>query len=580
MNQLLNKQNDKIFPITHFTQVFDTETNRSLQDVITQVNSYFIPFYKNSEETRASIPMYLRRKGLQITYLDQKNKVQTEIYNSNKYEDEFFIQDKRWIRSNTVIGTKLAISAEGNWLIDGVDTGISIYPSDMDWEFINNKPTRLSQFQNDVPFAKQKHTHTIPQVEYLQEIIESLQLDIDSLQVDIDSLQGTASGNDERYASKEIQKAVQNIQDSNGNSLYNKEGIVIPANNPNSFSSGDLILTPSGFIDSIIDHEDNTYTLLLSKYSTNPNTDFRVNDILRGGKYPNYSFSRVLAIDEYKHSITIVYYKDNEVPYKSNYRLNINDTFNVFGNINNKDRQSVSYLSSNEGRIVFLTGVTKPILEDYNYASFWGKPIPLKIFEGKPINMDHPYAYMRGLLVQDLIRVDYNGVPIKTIVNKGPWKKGEVYNDGSKPPYIQHDVYHNGVIWRCVVDNATEEPKFNSSQWSVMSNNTRFGLELFTDAPLFYRANTSFNYAIEAKVFHGKEEITDKIRDIDWRWYRTTGDIPADNRWNVLHENSRNIVSLTEDDLGDPQSGITTFKCEVFIRDGEIDYKISKKIIL
>ena len=66
-----------------------------------------------------------------------------------------------------------------------------------------------------------------------------------------------------------------------------------------------------------------------------------------------------------------------------------------WGNATDKDRQSTWYISSTEGRIVFLTGVTKPILEDYNYASFWGKPIPLKIFEGKPINMDHPYAYFQ-----------------------------------------------------------------------------------------------------------------------------------------------------------------------------------------
>lgn len=571
MNQLLNKQDDKIFPITHFTQVFDTETNRSLQDVITQVNSYFIPFYKNSEETRASIPRYLRRKGLQITYLDQKNKVQTEIYNSNKYEDEFFIQDKRWIRANTVIGTKLAISAEGNWLIDEVDTGISIYPSEMDWKVINNKPTRLSQFENDVPFAKQKHTHTISQVEYLQEIIETLQLDIDSLQ-------GTASGNDERYASKEIQKAVQNIQDSNGNSLYNKEGIVIPANNPNSFSSGDLILTPSGFIDSIIDHEDDTYTLLLSKYSTNPNTDFRVNDILRGGKYPNYSFSRVLAIDEYKNSITIVYYKDNEVPYKNNHRLNINDTFNVFGNINNKDRQSVSYLSSNEGRVVFLKDVTTPILYDHNVSYFIGKPIEMDIFKDKPINLDKPYLYAGGIIYNQSIRVDSQGNIIIRQVDKGKWIQGNTYTNGVREPYEQDNVYHKGNVWRCLTENNTKEPGYNVSSWAQMSDNSNSVIQIETDAPLLYRPNTIFDFYLQAKVLNGTEDITDFINNTDWKWERFTEDSSMDNIWNMAHQNSTSKLILNQNDLGNPRNGISKFKCTVYLRNNDIITELTKKI--
>lgn len=579
MNQLLNKQDDKIFPITHFTQVFDAETNRSLQDVITQVNSYFIPFYKNSEETRASIPMYLRRKGLQITYLDQKNKVQTEVYNSNKYEDEFFIQDKRWIRSNTAIGTKLSISAEGNWLIDEKDTGISIYPSEMDWKFINNKPTKLSQFENDVPFAKQKHTHTISQVEYLQEIIDSLQLDVESLQ-------GTASGNDKRYASKEIQKAVQNIQDSNGNSLFNKDGIVIPRDN-GSDGQGNQVFTDRGVIEKILRIDGNEFTVKLRQRWEGDFTSFQKDDIIKGvvsspttsGEYYT-AWARIVDINRYANEIKLVHYNNSEVPENTNYDITKNMIIHRFGNATDTERQSIQYISSTEGRIVFLTGVTKPILEDYNYASFWGNPLPLKVFEDKPINMNHPYAYMRGLLVQDLIRVDYNGVPIKDIVNSGPWIKGKVYNDGSKSPYIQHEVYHNGVLWRCIIDNSTEEPTFDSSQWAVMSDNTRFSVELYTDAPLFYRPNTEFKYNLVARVFHGTEDITDKMVKIDCRWERNTRNINKDNAWNSLHSNSTNLIEITQEDVGIPENGVTIFKCEVYIKDGDNLYKINKQIEL
>lgn len=591
----------------------------------------------------------------------------------------------------------LSISDRNTWVIDGTDTGISIYPRKIYWEQITDRPVTWEDLdkmlEGDHIFSLKDHTHNIGDLPGLKDILdeyaEELSNKSDKEHHHDERYSNINHTHDDRYAKVDIDSAVRNMMDSEGRPLFNPDGIVIPKSsgggggggggtgscdidiittgdkrpptNENVFSSlkslstflrkdrpdstehkmgfldgitvgdfldslkygrgaavdkegnaqfesievrgylkvleliynrlnaveGDQVFTDSGIIEEVIHEDKGELTLKLRRRWEGDFTSFQKDDVIRGvvnkldssGEYFT-AWARITDVDRPANIIKVVSYSNSEVPAKQNFPLTEDMVIHRWGNATDKDRQSTWYISSTEGRIVFLTGVTKPILEDYNYASFWGKPIPLKIFEGKPINMDHPYAYMRGLLVQDLIRVDYNGVPIKTIVNKGPWKKGEIYNDGSKPPYIQHDVYHNGVIWRCVVDNATEEPKFNSSQWSVMSDNTRFGLELFTDAPLFYRANTSFNYDIEAKVFHGKEEITDKIRDIDWRWYRTTGDISADNRWNMLHENSRNIISLTEDDLGDPQSGITTFKCEVFIKDGEIDYKISKKIIL
>ena len=589
----------------------------------------------------------------------------------------------------------IKISDHNTWVIDGVDTGIGIYPKEIYWEQIADRPATWDELSKmldgDYKFALKDHTHKIEDVEGLSDILNQYQVALsnkaDKNHNHDDRYSNLNHDHNDKYAKKDIDSAVRNMMDSDGNPLFNPDGIVIPKTsggggggeggscdidiittgddkaptNSNVYSAlktismflrkdrpevaqfkidfldgitigdfidslvagkgaaidklgnaqveslevrsflkvfeliynrleaieGDAVFTESGIVEKIIDENQGEQTLLLRKRWEGDFHSFQKDDVIRGvvnnlsttGEYYT-AWARVTHVDVSANTITVVPYNDHEVPAQKNFPITEFMTLNRWGNAINKSRQSTWYLSSPEGRISFLSGVTKPIVEDYNYASFWGKPVPLKIFEGKPINYDQPYAYMRGLMVQDLIRVDYNGEPIKTIVNLGPWKKGEIYRDGSKPPYIQHDVTHLGCIWRCVVDMATEEPRFNSSQWTVISDNTRFKVELYTDAPLIYRANSTFKYRIEAKVLHGTEDISDTIREIDWEWLRFTGNDQADSNWNMLHENSTNSITITQNDMGDPESGTTIFKCQVYIRDGEHKYKVNKDIKL
>ncbi len=49
---------------------------------------------------------------------------------------------------------------------------------------------------------------------------------------------------------------------------------------------------------------------------------------------------------------------------------------------------------------MYLEGVTKPILEESNYYLSLGRPKHLELFNGLPINYDHPYLFARGAIVQ------------------------------------------------------------------------------------------------------------------------------------------------------------------------------------
>ena len=593
------------------------------------------------------------------------------------------------------------ISDNFTWILDGVDTLISIYP-DLHWDLIIDKPTKLSQFENDVPYVTIDHEHQLENIVGLTEDLQNIKSDItdlgqyylqlsDHINVQITDIKRELSekadinhNHDQQYADKEIEKAVRNIRTEDGKSLWNPDGITIPNftgggegggepsdikiittndNTPptdaNVYSAlrslqsflrkdqddstehlikflggaefgkfidsilqgkggaidgkgnaqfqsvevrgylkvleliynrlnaieGDIVLTDSGTIESIIKQSGDVYVAKLRKRWDGDFHSFQKDDVIRGvvNKLDTAfeyftSWNRIIDVDRAANTITFIPYKDNQVPGQNNFPATINMVVNRWGNAIKEDRQSTWYISATEGRIVFLDNVTKPILEDYNYASFWGKPVKLDIFEGKPINYNQPYAYMRGLLVQDLIRVDYNGAPIKNIIDTGPWKAGVIYNDGSQPPYDQHDVWHHNCKWRCIIDGTTEEPSYRSPNWSVVTDNNKLSLIIETESSQFYRPNSGYNTILEATVYHGTEDITNSIEDTDWRWSRETGDIITDNAWNAVHENNTTIVQITESDFGNPLDGSTTFICEAFVRDGKDILKLKNKL--
>lgn len=586
----------------------------------------------------------------------------------------------------------ISISNGGTWVIGGIDTGISIYPKNIYWEQITDRPITWEDLKkimggNDV-FADKNHTHTLDQFKDLQTLLDSINIQLSdkaSKNHNHNSLYAIKNHNHKgTYATIDIDSAVRNMVDSDGNPLFNKDGIVIPqtsgggegggggtdidiiktgdntpASNSNVFSSlkslmtflrkdtedstkfkikfldgldigdyidsihhgkgasidkdgnaqfesievrsylkvleliynrlnaieGDQVFTESGTIDKVEKISDDSDLLHLRKRWDGDFNAFQVNDVIRGvvnnldssGEYYT-SWARVTEVDRTNNQIKVLYYPDTEVPSKYNFKLEDSTIIHRWGNATKQERQSTWYISSDEGRIVFLQNVTKPILEDHNYSSFWGKPVPLKIFDGKPINYNQPYVYMKGLLVQDLIRVDYNGKPIVSSINAGPWIKDGVYYNGSQPPYIQHDVFHKGVLWRCIVNEPTQEPSFESSQWAALSDLANYTIEVYTDAPMFYRPNTSFSYDLYAKVSHGKEDITSKIRDIDWEWVRNSGDPRLDAVWNQQHINATNKITITHEDMGNPDSGTTVFSCNVSIFDNGNWFNIKKEI--
>lgn len=126
-DQLIKKNSQggyrEVFPKTFLDAIVDRESGKSLTEILNSFNMYFISYTGDREETRIQIPKVQRRKGIWLTYVLWDNTIVSEFYNGNSIEDDEFRQDSNWTEgSNRLVGD-IMISSNGNWVINGVDSG-------------------------------------------------------------------------------------------------------------------------------------------------------------------------------------------------------------------------------------------------------------------------------------------------------------------------------------------------------------------------------------------------------------------------------------------------------------------------
>lgn len=215
----------------------------------------------------------------------------------------------------------------------------------------------------------------------------------------------------------------------------------------------DYSFSESGTIESVELLEDGTYRLPLRKRWENDFTALAendvvygiVNDLVSGGGNYYTSWLRVLHVDTSANAINAVMYPDSEVPGGKNYPPEPLMILSHRGNPVNAERQGYWYLSSREKCICMLDGVIKPILEESNYSIIIGRLKHLSLFDNLPINYLHTYVYCRGIAVQDIHRIDYEGIPVRVENNRGKWSAEEsVSNPYQSTQEVYDAVYHYG----------------------------------------------------------------------------------------------------------------------------------------
>lgn len=360
-----------------------------------------------------------------------------------------------------------------------------------------------------------------------------------------------------------------------------------------SAQESDTAFSESGVIESIEVLEDGTYRLPLRKRWDADFTAFdwndiiygSVNDLATGGGNYRTSWMRIVGVNTVDNYIEAVLYPDDEVPGGKNYPPEPLMAITRRGNTSDEARQSYWYISSYEKCICMLDGVTKPILEENNYSILIGKMKRLSLFDNLPINYRQSYVYCRGLIGQDILKIDVTGKPVYDFVNRGIWSlliatSEEPYLFESKNPVTgineTSTVYHRGVKWQCLKSGTLLEPKWNSTDWAFLEGNGEFSID-FESSKGFSFFYGLIDTVVEAKFFHGTTDITDDVMNVPGTlitWSRDTGIESEDNAWSPSFVDRKNRIHLITPDMGSQwlDARSVTFKITAVIPLGEENY--------
>nr|DAH25538.1 MAG TPA: tail protein [Caudoviricetes sp.] len=362
---------------------------------------------------------------------------------------------------------------------------------------------------------------------------------------------------------------------------------------------GNVTYSESGTIERIEQLEDGTYDLYLRRRWDNDITAFKEQDVDYGsvnnlnstGEYYD-SWFRVLNVMQAENKINVVLYPDEEVPGGKNYPPVSGMVITRRGNAVDEERQGFWYISSYEGCICMLDGVTKPVLEESNYSIIIGKLKRLELFDNLPINYRQSYVYCRGIAIQDLMRIDYQGVVVVQLNDRGFWSLDVAQSEN---PYTAgketvDTVWHFGCRWKCLVTGTTDEPRYASTGWAMIEGNPAFTIDLDSsngwqfDADRISDRDESGDYIVFTELIVSgllyNQDVTDNILDSDVTWTRDTGNVSEDNAWAIKRASAGKRLGLTLDDLGTDYMtrSSCSFKATVLLRDGQ-KYEIAENYV-
>ena len=324
----------------------------------------------------------------------------------------------------------------------------------------------------------------------------------------------------------------------------------------------DYSFTEIGKIESVEDLGESTCRLKIEKRTDFDFMKFQENDVcfsiintlLTGGSDYYTSWMRILTTNAQENSITVVLYPDSEVPGGTNYPplagYNVtrrgNSTLPEAGGFN--ERAQSWMISSREGRIMFLSNVYKPILEDYNYSISIGRFPHTKALEKLPISENETGVMAQTVIAEKFYQLDHNGDVIPNKVDRGVWSL-ETAQSGAPYRFVQHElakpsgseytlleqhtVYHLGCKWGCLSDKTTDEPKWNSPSWGLLEGDSRYSLQLSLSGGEAFVIG-GVDTVMSGRVFYGTIDITDDVMAdgvTEVEWFRDSGNVPADNLW-------------------------------------------------
>lgn len=275
---------------------------------------------------------------------------------------------------------------------------------------------------------------------------------------------------------------------------------------------GNTSFADTGTVESAVANADGSVTAVMRRRWEGDFTAFQPGDVVYGyvnnldndGAREYYkAWAWVRAVDRAANRLTLAVYPDAEVPAGRNRPMTGGMVITRWGNniepnevtAANRDyasfivrraggyvnlRQRSFYISCDDGNIVELAGVRRPILERGNYGTVLGR-IPAGLLPPETeelVASDQPYLYARGVVVQDLIRVNWQGAVRAEANYRGEWSAETA---ASETDYYRHDtgsydtVTWQGALWQCVASRSRREPSDSNPSWLRMTGDSGEG---------------------------------------------------------------------------------------------------------
>ena len=364
---------------------------------------------------------------------------------------------------------------------------------------------------------------------------------------------------------------------------------------------GDTYFTDKGIIDKVEHTDVGQYTLTFRKEYDEDRITFRVNDILLGkvnnldrAKTFRSFWLRIESINTDDNTAVCSLYGDTDVPGGKNYPPVAAARVIRWGNTVDTTRQNVWFVSSNDGRWLFLQGVDKPIVEDSehgsNYAAFVGLPPDIQavhdLLQKGVISKEQPCLYAKTILAENIIQLDYLGKPMYQARDCGQWNASRKYIKGwddTAKGYYKDRVWWKGCYWECSVDECSgSEPRYGNTYWTCLIGGSNMSISINSTAGNFFRAGTDWTTTLVATVWNAEMQLkAEELTGCTVTWLRESDDADGDAAWNAKHENFHEL-SLNVDSKVDLPSvweagSMVGYKVVVVFPDGsnyDQDYTI------
>lgn len=320
--------------------------------------------------------------------------------------------------------------------------------------------------------------------------------------------------------------------------------------NKTSFVGDETFLTEYGIIETVEHIEGRVYKVY-PKLLDGEFIEFVGDDLIKG-VFHDYtsdikgfatSCMRVDEVGQTFMKVTLV--ADADTP--SGYNLPPLNHMRVsrVGNVTVKERQRYVVLSSKKGGLQIFDGAS-----DFKNATLVASFDTAQDFKHKflslPLKEGLPYAYLAGLVVEDIIRVDYQGKTVREIYDRGKWQYGVTYYNNNEKG--TDDVWHIGCRWRCFSSSTTQEPSWTSEQWTMIEGRSDVSMEFDSSNGLAFFAGR-VETTITPVVLIGNANVSADIVEEQWSWSRESGHEASDIVWNAKHKGMRQL-HLTNEDMG------------------------------